>query len=63
VLSAAEVARWWRARAEAVGRLHWTVEGDVVRVRLDDPPRGAALALFQPNAGWAVEPLGEEASA
>jgi len=63
LMSAAELAAWWRARADAVGRLGWRLDGDALRVRLDDPPPGAALALFRPDAGWVVEPIRAEEAA
>ncbi|MGZ8623787.1 MAG: hypothetical protein ACXWYQ_06445 [Actinomycetota bacterium] len=62
-MSTAELAAWWRARADAIGRLGWHLDGDRLCVRLDDPPPGAALAVFRPDAGWSVEPIRDEVTA
>jgi hypothetical protein len=63
LMSAARLASWWRARAEAVARLDWRLDGDALHVRLDDPPPGAVLAIFRPDAGWFMEPIRDEVTA
>lgn len=62
LMSAAGLAAWWGARAEAIHRLRWRLDGDAMLVRLEHPPEGAALAVFRPGAGWQTEAL-EEAAA
>lgn len=62
LMSAAGLTSWWRTRADAIGRLTWRLDGDLLRVRLDDPPEGAALAFFHPDAGWSIEMLDEVAA-
>lgn len=62
-MSASELAAWWAARADAVRRLAWRLDDGALDVRLDDPPPGAALALFRPDAGWDVEPIRAEEAA
>jgi len=60
LMSTAGLTDWWRVRAQAVARLRWGLEDDMLRVRLDDPPPGVALALFRSDAGWGIEPFEEE---
>jgi hypothetical protein len=62
LMSASGLAGWWRARAAAIDRLRWSLDGEVLRVRLDDPPEGAAVALYRPDTGWVIDVLDEAAA-
>ncbi len=62
LMSAAGLAYWWRARAEAIPRLRWRLDGDRLRVLMDGPPEGAAIALFRPGEGWRVDAFDEAAA-
>ncbi len=62
LMSAAGLTDWWGARAEAIGRLRWRLEGDALRVLVDDPPADAVLALYRPDVGWSIDALDEAAA-
>ena len=61
LMSAAGLAQWWLARERAVGSMSTMARDGHLRVRLLDPPSGAALAVRAPgpDAAWRRIPIAD----
>ena len=60
IMSTAGLTDWWLAREAALARLTLRTNDDRLVAALEDPPPGATLALYRPDAGWTYEPLEED---